>query len=1093
MAVDSKVIRVYLWRFSVLFAGICYRFAQKHPCISGTFLSLSVLYVFFPLVFRLLIYSSPIMVCAYAYRKNVVKSEHPEARVQKKDDLTKDAERDLVRIDGYVLAEKKYANSSMQNKRIHVKEERSELHDMRSQFDTAASGNAQDHEYGNLKKAVRDSESDILGKAENDLKKAKEECGKAENTENEDDGSRKANGESESDILDKAEYEDDEETQEEDAHEDTRKAVEWTEQDEKNLMDLGTSETERDRRLESLIQKRRARKLLSMQVRNVIDIIRHTPNQVAPLVIARSTGPFNLINTLSDTDDLHMPGSAPSILLPSRSPFDLPYDPFEERPNLTGDSFEQEFITPDHKDFCRHESFCLGGPFGPRQDGNSLNSFMKKEKIGMERHGFSRFRSYNERGSYESLSPGASDLEHELMSRDDILVHDSGYKAGPLKQPSKSDNATSENNVQSQENIERCESATRNADSSERCGTEGPVEGDSVDSGENVTVEAPKADSDKNMSSEDLSSYLRKSLASSMQEISVKEADENGHAQLPVYISSKDLFNVHKRVRHTPAHSIASDLVVEVSETGSPPQPLSPPDGDSSQYDGDVDRGYSSGSEDISMHVYKTEEQETRDSEEHASGKGGLAPGESIPDAVELEQDLVDEYEHTSQTSSDDDSSYENVVQHLTEKLKARALGNTNVMRIPEEPPNPAEVVSGVEISSILANQTNPISGIIECSEKNDSNSTATCQHETSELSGPAAAESTAIASEKHYEQETGLDIGTSGSKELGEDLRKHDYGSFEATAFPAERQASSNLEVSEDVHEGIEMRSSDEVSAALQAQAVEELAEATTSPKSVLPDSDFRDEIARVESQPSDVADSLSDVTQPENSIPSVAENQSAQHVESQDLRSSPSKTNIVQGDRDMGEASKSSSFEDNTEASVIHTIDEETRNVELKPGIAAEISLTANAEEETAPVSEVENAAPGSERVEGTIPNSPEGNHEALQGGKLSTAMDPVPETGDLEFTKDEEVPVLTDNQADSLVGFSGSTEALPLSDNIIADEFHGSTETSPDTNGSASDADALRNSSEPLVKVESQNDAPITDVDTELHIHHITEACM
>ena len=43
------------------------------------------------------------------------------------------------------------------------------------------------------------------------------------------------------------------------------KVVEWTEDDQKNLMDLGTSELEMNRRLESLIAKRRARKLIKMR------------------------------------------------------------------------------------------------------------------------------------------------------------------------------------------------------------------------------------------------------------------------------------------------------------------------------------------------------------------------------------------------------------------------------------------------------------------------------------------------------------------------------------------------------------------------------------------------------------------------------------------------------------------------------------------------------------------------------------------------------------------------------------------------------------------------------------------------------------
>ncbi|CAM8909923.1 unnamed protein product [Rhodiola kirilowii] len=812
-------------------------FAQKHPCISGTLLSLFVLYVFFPLVFRLLIYSSPVMVWVYAYRKNSIKSEHPEAGILKKDDQINGAKIELVKIDGNVLAKKRYVNFSVQNGRMDSRAKNKESADyvpeqrgksLHTQFNAVALENAQDPEDDNLKKGIRESESDILGKAENDSMKAENDLKKAENSEVGDADWRKANGESESDIFDKAEYEE-EDTQKEDAPGDTQTEVEWAKQGERNSMDLGTSETERDRRLESLIQNRRARKLLSMQVRNVIDIMRHPQNQVAPLVIARSTGPFNLINTLSDTDDLHMPGSAPSVLLPTRSPFDLPYDPFEERPNLTGDSsFQQEFITADQKDFSRYEDFCL--TFGPRPDGN-------KERMGMKRHGFSRFRSYRERGSYESLSPGVSSVEHELMSRDDIAIHDSRYEEQSSKHPMRSDNVISGDNAGSEnsktcmnpvEIKEECDPESLNVGSRDGGGPEGPVE-------------SAKADLTRNMSSEDLSSYLLKSLASSLQENSVKEAKENGHVQSAVYISSKDLFNVHKRVLHTPALSIASDLVVEVSEAGSPPPTLSPPDGDSSQYDGDVDRDLSSEGEDMSMHVYRTEEQETRSSE--GLGKDGLAQGGSIAEAVELDPDVVDEYEHASQTSSDDDSSYENVVHHITEKLKAHRGGYR-------------------------------------------------------ELSGPALAENSAITSVKQFEEETGLEGGISGSRELdGESSKQDPHGSVEDAELqlPMTGQGSTNMQVSEDVHGGTEMISSGDITwpDTSQAQAGQELSD-ETSPKSVLPDTDLSDQITRLESQPSDwaLADSLSDVTPLESLTPSM--DQTAQTEGNQDLMSSPSERNI-------------------------------------------------------------------------------------------------------------------------------------------------------------------------------------------------------
>lgn len=51
-----------------------------------------------------------------------------------------------------------------------------------------------------------------------------------------------------------------------------KSAIRWTEVDQKNLMDLGTSELERNKRLESLIARRRLRKSMKMMTeRNLID------------------------------------------------------------------------------------------------------------------------------------------------------------------------------------------------------------------------------------------------------------------------------------------------------------------------------------------------------------------------------------------------------------------------------------------------------------------------------------------------------------------------------------------------------------------------------------------------------------------------------------------------------------------------------------------------------------------------------------------------------------------------------------------------------------------------------------------------------
>ncbi|KHN40053.1 hypothetical protein glysoja_009430 [Glycine soja] len=124
---------------------------------------------------------------------------------------------------------------------------------------------------------------------------------------------------------------------------------ELTEDEQKNEMDLGTCELERHKRLESLIARRRARKQLKLQIeKGLIDMKSVTPSQIAPLFVSR----LNPFDSPREIDGMQMPGSAPSAL---RSPFDIPYDPFEEKPILTGDSFDQELkgllIEPRQEDF----------------------------------------------------------------------------------------------------------------------------------------------------------------------------------------------------------------------------------------------------------------------------------------------------------------------------------------------------------------------------------------------------------------------------------------------------------------------------------------------------------------------------------------------------------------------------------------------------------------------------------------------------------------------------------------------------------------------------------------------------------------------
>lgn len=163
---------------------------------------------------------------------------------------------------------------------------------------------------------------------------------------------------------------DDDDEPQENAEAGRNSAITWTEEDQKNLMDLGNSELERNQRLESLIARRRARKCMSMMPeRNLIDLESvDLAFNVQPISTTRNN-PFDLPHDSYDNLGLPpIPGSAPSILSQRQNPFDLPYDSSEEKPDLMGDSFQQEFKAFQPRDplFRRHESFHVGPSiFGP--------------------------------------------------------------------------------------------------------------------------------------------------------------------------------------------------------------------------------------------------------------------------------------------------------------------------------------------------------------------------------------------------------------------------------------------------------------------------------------------------------------------------------------------------------------------------------------------------------------------------------------------------------------------------------------------------------------------------------------------------------
>ncbi|KAI3794609.1 hypothetical protein L1987_37241 [Smallanthus sonchifolius] len=103
-------------------------------------------------------------------------------------------------------------------------------------------------------------------------------------------------------------------------------------------MDHEISEVERSKRLENLMEKRRLSKFQIIRNAKGMGV---GSGQISSLNIPKKN-PF-LLKSSGE------PGSAPTYMI-KNNPFDLPYDPHEEKPILTGDTFKDEFMATHHKE-----------------------------------------------------------------------------------------------------------------------------------------------------------------------------------------------------------------------------------------------------------------------------------------------------------------------------------------------------------------------------------------------------------------------------------------------------------------------------------------------------------------------------------------------------------------------------------------------------------------------------------------------------------------------------------------------------------------------------------------------------------------------
>ncbi|KAK7305360.1 hypothetical protein VNO77_43265 [Canavalia gladiata] len=409
------------------------------------------------------------------------------------------------------------------------------------------------------------------------------------------------------DIETEAEKDGDEEDEEE-AREERNKAIEWTEDDQKNLMNLGISEIERNKRLENLIARRKARKLIKSQLENSAK----DKKPIAALLTTRAN-PFD--SSQDFEDGLEIPGSAPSFM--PRSPYDIPYDSSEEKPNLTRDNILQE-ISHHQKDmsFCRHESFSLG---------HIVPSEIKQDHGTGPHYSFNNGRKYSDRLPYSRFRRPSDKGNHDWLI-DQLIYNESGANGLQASDPLKMrEETTHEEDGKCETDMDGMKDEKVRNDHETKSMSDQINESNitpNISNIENVGV------SEKPGSSFQESTTTNTIINESMYDAVTSVVDKR----------QESMFLSGRRICHTPTYSIASDLQVEVSEIGSLASTVdenvetnSSTDRDSIIYDGDVDRDVSSGSEDLwgtSFHGVK-EAQETRSEDDNAQvnmSKGVVSP-----------------------------------------------------------------------------------------------------------------------------------------------------------------------------------------------------------------------------------------------------------------------------------------------------------------------------------------------------------------------------------------------------------------------------------------------------------------------------------
>ncbi|KAI7736899.1 hypothetical protein M8C21_032330, partial [Ambrosia artemisiifolia] len=344
---------------------ICYRSASRHPLLVFMVFVLIWTYIWFPLLFTLLLHASPVIASTFLLLGTLLFYGHANAPAIQKEG-TSSHHHDIHNLvfggmGNNEFDEETYVVHNMNindghkfgisiDSRVSRKQEgNSELGSRRpvlvnrgGQFQPFETGNPQLKSRDGSRSDLFDPLHSVLGHIDDDDNKGWDSGSDASLADNipmldEHLPLLESGGiinETDYDVDDQYDHEDI--VVKDDYDDDDETLIRWTEDNQRNLMNMGTLELERNQRLESLVARQKViknmRMLAEKNMANISPDIRFMDAHIS----TAGNNPFDLPNHSHE----NIIGSAPSNMQPRRHSLQLPYDPHGGKPDQLGPTFQ---------------------------------------------------------------------------------------------------------------------------------------------------------------------------------------------------------------------------------------------------------------------------------------------------------------------------------------------------------------------------------------------------------------------------------------------------------------------------------------------------------------------------------------------------------------------------------------------------------------------------------------------------------------------------------------------------------------------------------------------------------------------------------